>query len=195
MRRFSIFRIFSLLLLFVVTFLIAYVALVPTYVLQVSVDPRYSTSSEVKVSKESMISLYDGGDPVIVNMRGEVINPVIPKLALTVQPPGSIEVQTYTVEVSGPFFSKAIQLISRSGSITHGALYNYKLRAMNNNLDVSEGSISIEIKAVLSGTSPWFMFVTAFLGLLASIMQTIDLSLQYARKKKEENTQAAEPKE
>lgn len=193
MRRFSVFRIVSLLLLFVVTFLITYVALVPTYVLQVNVDPRYSISSEVKVSKESVISLYDSGDPVIVYIRGDVINPVISRLALTVQPPGSMEVHTYTIDVSGPFFSKAVQLISRSGSITHGASYNYKLRAMNNNLDVSEGTISIEIKAVLSGTSPWFMFVTAFLGLVAAIMQTIDLSLQYIRNKKLQDKQAGKP--
>lgn len=193
MYGFSILRIFILFITFAITFLLTYVALVPTYVLQIHVNPRINITPQVEVTEETIISFYNGDEPIIIDLAGKINNPVIPRLLLEIRSPASMESQTSVIPVSGAYLSTPIQVISRAGSITHGSSYSYKLYSMNNNLMVSGGNIEVEIKAVISGASPWFMFVTSFLGLLAAFMQTIDLSRQYIQNKKSQNAQTTNP--
>lgn len=185
-------RIFLLVLTLIITFLVTYWSLVPKYLLQIQVDPRKS-SAYIKMDEINMIHFYEAGKPIFIRMRGEITDPVVSNMLLTVEPPDSMQLRSYNIEVSAPFFSMNVGLFFKEKSISQEMVYHYEIRAMNSKALLSEGDILVEVKAIISGTSPWFMIITSAIGFIASIMQVIDLSLQFTRKKKLQEPLAAPP--
>jgi hypothetical protein len=195
MRTFSVFKVFLLLFTLAITGMVTYWAVMPTYVLQIYVDPRNSSDDHIKMDEDKLIRFYEKGQPLIIDVRGSITGIVASQLLLSIRQPDSVTTTSYTIPVSANFFSKAIQLVSMDGSISHEEIYHYELKVVSNESVLSEGDIQVQVKAVISGTNPWFMVITCALGFMASVMQIIDLSIVFAKRKEKQNSQTTKPTE
>lgn len=149
----------------------------PSYVLQISVEPRSPKGLEMR--RDKVIVISNGKEPVFFDIAGDVYNPNISKVLLSVRPPNKAEFEKRgDFRVSKGSFLGTVQLGSAESPITSDENYPYTIDSGDDNSRLSEGNIQVQVKAVISYTSRGWMLIIAGIGLLASALQIFQFFTQ-----------------
>jgi hypothetical protein len=154
----------------VVTGVLFYLSLAPTYVLQISVEPDFVKG--VDPDRDKAIVIYGGREPIYFDLTGSVSNPNTSDVVLKIHGPRD---ETFTelkpFPVSNGRFIGVVKLGSAESPIVSDVNYTYDLYSANDGSRLSVGHIQSQVKAVILGTIPWWMVIIGAIGLLASFLQ------------------------
>jgi len=154
-----------------------YLAVSPTYVLQISVQPRFS-SRTITMSTDKEIGAYEGSAPIFYDIAGSLTDPNIRKVVLRVYPPDQAEeIYKNEADVSNGIFFRRVPLGSAKTLATGDTSYTYILDSAADQSHLSEGSIQVQVKAFVYGTSQVFLIIISALGLLASLLQIVQFAI------------------
>ena len=152
--------------------MLTYFSIVPTYVLQISVEPR--SSQEIEMRRDKVVVINSGKEPIFLDIAGDVSKPTLSEVSLSVRDPKHAEFKKQgAFKVSRGSFLGTVQLGSAETRITSDENYTYIIESGDDKSRLSEGNIQVQVKAVISGTSQWWMTIIAGMGLLASVLQII----------------------
>jgi hypothetical protein len=158
---------------FSITAVLAYLSVFPSYVLQVSVEPRSSKGLEMRRDRTVVIS--NGKEPIFLDIGGDVSNPNISKVSLSVRDPNNVQFEKRgEFKVSKGSFLGTVQLGSREDPVADDEDYPYVIDSADDNSRLSEGSMQVRVKAVISYLNRGSMVLMAVIGgigLLASALQ------------------------
>jgi hypothetical protein len=161
-----------LLSLFFVSVMVAYYSIFPTYVLQISIDPH--SSQDIQLRRDKVVVINSGKEPLFFDIAGEVFRPTLLEVSLSMRDPKHPEFKKQgDFKVSRGSFLGTVQLGSAETPIISDQDYPYIIESGDDKSRLSEGSIQVQVKAVISGTSQWWMRIIAGIGLLASVLQII----------------------
>jgi hypothetical protein len=153
-----------------ITAVLAYLSFCPSYVLQVSVEPRSSKGLEIRRDKTVIIS--DGKEPIFLDIAGDISNPNISKVSLSIRDPNNVQFQKRgEFKVSQGSFWGTVQLGSKEDPIVGDKDYPYMIDSADDNSRLSEGSVQIRETAVISYLNRGWMIVMAIMGALASALE------------------------
>jgi len=168
-------RLWKILLLLSTLFvagMVSYFSLVPTYVLQISVEPR--SSHEIEMRRDKIVVINNGKEPIFFDVAGDVSKPTLSEVSLSVRDPKHPEFKKIgDFKVSRGSFLGTVQLGSEETPVTSDQNYTYTIESVDDKSRLSEGNIQVQVKAVISGTSQWWMIIIAAMSLLASPLQVI----------------------
>jgi hypothetical protein len=158
---------------FSITAVLAYLSVFPSYVLQVSVEPRSSKGLEMRRDRTVVIS--NGKEPIFLDIGGDVSNPNISKVSLSVRDPNNVQFEKRgEFKVSKGSFLGTVQLGSREDPVADDEDYPYVIDSADDNSRLSEGSMQVRVKAIISYLNRGSMVLMAVIGgigLLASALQ------------------------
>jgi hypothetical protein len=158
----------------IVTGVMFYLSLSPTYVLQISVVPDPNFVQRAELSRDKTIVIYGGKEPIYFDVTGSVTNPNTPEVVLKLHGPKDADFTEVkpSFPVSNGTFIGVVKLGSAESPIVSDVNYTYDLSAKNGSR-LSVGHIQSQVKAVILGTIPWWMVIIGAMGLLASFLQVV----------------------
>jgi hypothetical protein len=156
-----------------ITGVLVYLSLRPSYVLQVSVEPRSSRGLEIRRDKTVIIS--DGKEPIFLDITGDVSNPNISRVSLSMRDPNNVQFEKRgEFRVSQGSFWATVQLGSREAPIVGDRDYPYLIDSADDNSRLSEGSVQIRQTAVISYLNRGLTIVMTVMGVLASLLEIVN---------------------
>lgn len=171
-------KIILLLSMLFIAVALTYLSLAPSYVLQISVEePRPSKRLEIR--RDKIIVISNGKEPNFFDIAGDVYNPNISKVSLSMRQPKEVEFKKQgDFKVSNGSFLGTVQLGSAERPIISDENYPFIIDSGDDNSRLSEGNIQVQVKAVISYTSQGWMYIIAGIGLLASWLQVYQFFTQ-----------------
>jgi hypothetical protein len=173
-------RIILFLSMSIVTAVPTYLYLFPrySYVLQIWVERR----SGIEMRRDKEVFISNGKGPIFYDIASADVNPSIQKVSLRVRSPIESDFEKpRDLSVSRGSFLGTVPLGSAENPITSDEDYTYEIHDAadpGGNSRLSEGSIHVKVKAVISDTSPSIMIMIGALGLLASLLQILEFFKQ-----------------
>ncbi|MCA1614568.1 MAG: hypothetical protein LC800_10650 [Acidobacteria bacterium] len=145
--------------------------------LQIGIDPRDETG--VMMRRDKVIVINNGKGPIFFDVAGNLANTSVSEVSLRLRGPKDPGFRApIKFPVSNGVFIGVVQLSSAESRDLSDTDYTYELYSGNNNSHLSDGYIRLQVKAVVSGASPWSMVVIGGVGLIASLLQFFQFFIQ-----------------
>lgn len=176
-------KVFLVLPAFFIALGLLYLSQVPSYLLQIWVDPRPG----IEMRRDKMVAISNGKEPIFYDIGGDV-TPSISRVSLRIRRQDEPDFEKpLDINVSRGSFLGTVKLGSAEKPITSDENYTYEIEDANGKSRLSDGAIHIQVKAI-SGTSPWVMITLGGIGLLASFLQILQFFTQRRSWRNQEKT-------
>lgn len=160
-----------------------YLSQVPSYVLQIWVDPR----SGIEMRRDKVVAISNGKEPIFYDIGGDV-SPSMSRVSLRLRRQNEPDFEKpLDINVSRGSFLGTVKLGSAESPITSDENYTYEIDDATGKSRLSDGTIHVQVKAI-SGTSPLVMITVGGIGLLASSLQILQFFTQRRSMRSHEKT-------